>query len=118
MRLRHYILDGLEPIEVYNLMLWARWMEIAGNRRIAMDHVGAVCVSTVFLGTDHSWSDKGPPILFETMMFIEDDGRKGCSSSWGDLQLRAATWEEAITNHELARQEAAELMMLPGHPPE
>jgi hypothetical protein len=40
-----------------------------------------VCVSTVFLGSDHGWGD-GPPVLWETMIFGGDrneDCERYCS---------------------------------------
>lgn len=52
--------------------------------------VGEVCVSTVFLGMDHSYGE-GPPMLFESMIF------------GGPLNLeydRCSTWEAAEKMHE------------------
>lgn len=48
-------------------------------------------VSTVFLGLDHQWGD-GPPLLFETMVFPEDDFAEE------DMD-RYSTWEEAVEGH-------------------
>jgi len=55
---------------------WSQWSENArqipfteGGKVVARDELpGGVCVSTVFLGLDHSFSS-GPPVLFETMIF-------------------------------------------------
>lgn len=52
--IKHYILDGKEPKEV-DLMTWARWMETFENRRIVLDEIGPITVSTVFLGLDHGF---------------------------------------------------------------
>jgi len=49
---------------------WAAVMEDRDYRRVALTEVGGASVSTVWLGSDHNWSDdKGPPIIFETMIF-------------------------------------------------
>ena len=37
--------------------------------RIGLDHVDGIEISTVWLGIDHGFSDQGPPIIFETMIF-------------------------------------------------
>ena len=69
-----YILDEHgDPQPCDDLMEWARWMETA-NRTISNDYDEGdpnrtIRVSTVFLGLDHSFSDDGPPILYETMVF-------------------------------------------------
>lgn len=51
---------------------------------------GAIYVSTVFLGLDHNLMGRGPPLVFETMVF----GPYG-----GDEQWRYSTWEEAEAGH-------------------
>lgn len=87
-----YVLEGKETVEVGSLEEWARRM--AGVDR----HVGftelpsGVVVSTIFLGIDHRHSifGKGPPLLFETMVF------KGGES---EDQYRYSTWEEAEAGH-------------------
>ncbi len=95
MGLEHYILRGHEPVMV-GLLEWAAWMETGGYlRRVAQTYVGNRRVSTVFLGLDHNWTEKGPPILFETMAFSAEDG------NWDDeLCERYATWEEAEAGHQ------------------
>lgn len=62
----YYILDGRKPKRV-PLLRWAAWYETA-NKTIAITEVGNVVVSTIFLGLDHSFG-RGPPVLFETMVF-------------------------------------------------
>lgn len=47
-------------------------------------------VSTIFLPLDHSFSDKGPPVLFETLIF---DG------PLEDTMWRCNYLEEAFTQH-------------------
>lgn len=48
---------------------WGQYMELGGNRRVALDHVDDAEISTVFLGIDHNFFAKDSPILFETMVF-------------------------------------------------
>ena len=65
-----YILDAQgNPIECDDVLEWARWFETATNRRVAYNKIPEGEVSTVFLGLDHSFGDKGPPVLYETMVF-------------------------------------------------
>lgn len=45
-------------------------------------------VSTIFLGMDHAW--RGPPMLFETMVFDDYEDH---------LQWRWSTWDEAMQGH-------------------
>jgi hypothetical protein len=85
-----YILDGHTPVEATSLLEWAEWTEKNREaRRVAIDMIDNVKVSTVFLGLDHNWGD-GPPILFETMIF------GGPSDGFQD---RCSTWEEAEAMH-------------------
>lgn len=65
------------------------------NKIIAQDGIGNKCVSTVFLGLDHSYGGEGPKI-FETMVFDEDHGE----DCW-----RYATWQEALEGHRKACSE-------------
>jgi hypothetical protein len=84
-----YILNGHRPISEPDLMKWARWFETA-DRHVARTMIGDVRVSTVFLGLDHSFDPKGPPLLFETMVFGGPlDGE----------QDRYSTWQEAEKGH-------------------
>lgn len=63
----------------------------ARNRTVNRTDVRGSTVSTVFLVIDHSFSNTGPPILFETMVFGGPlDGE----------QERCATWAEAQAMHE------------------
>jgi hypothetical protein len=95
----HYVLDGRNPVPT-DLMTWARWFETA-DRHVACDYVGPIYVSTVFLGLDHSWG-RGPPLLFETMVFADDDAH--------DLICRRySTWEQAERGHIVALRYARRL---------
>lgn len=65
-----------------------------GGRTVAKDNVmvaGVQCeVSTVFMPIDHSFSDDGPPIVFETMIF---------GGVFNGYQDRYCTWNDAERGH-------------------
>jgi hypothetical protein len=89
-----YILDeNNKPVEA-DLFLWAAWMDNQTNRIVGYTQINSqVEVSTVFLGLDHNFSNEGPPILFETMIF---------GGSCNENQWRWRTWDEAKAGHEFA----------------
>lgn len=89
---KFYILDGKEPVPA-TLDEWARWFGTA-DRHVAKTQIGQYLVSTVCLGLDHNFSDRGPPLLFEAMIF-DLDGRT-------DYQERCSTWKEAEAMHAMA----------------
>ena len=83
-----YRLEGKDPVLCTAEELGV-WME-ENRRTIACDTDGDLCISTVFLGVDHSRSEN--PLLFETMVFKERDPI--------DMQ-RYVTWEEAELGHKI-----------------
>lgn len=85
-----YILDGKTPVPA-DLETWANWYQNA-DRRVAETKVGAVLVSTVFIGLDHNY-DEGEPHIFETMIF---------GGSHHQLCERCSTWEQAEDMHQMA----------------
>lgn len=90
----YYILDGHEPKATTDHLEWANWYEAAsvGDMRRVVEQTQVdehLWVSTVFLGIDHNWGD-GPPLLFETMIFHDGDGRE---------EWRYATWADAQAGH-------------------
>jgi hypothetical protein len=93
MMLGHYILVDQSVVEEPDLIKWAEDFESA-NRIVNQHYVGSYFISTVFLGLDHNFALRGPPKLFETMVFAPDgDGL--------DLQCwRCSTWLEAEAQHE------------------
>lgn len=92
--IRQFILDSNDnPVPCDNLMVWGIWMETAANRKIALDTIGEVKISTVFLGLDHNYSGIGEPILFETMIF---------GGPHDQYQDRYTTKEEALIGHQKA----------------
>jgi len=89
--LRHYVLDNENrPIVCDDLIAWAQWCETASNRTVGLtDVTSEIRVSTVFLGMDHRFPGrpKGPPILFETLVFGGPlDGQGGRYVSWDDAE--------------------------------
>ncbi len=114
----HYILIGQTPVPCEDVLEWGRWLQTA-NRRVRLTRVGPYFVSTVFLGLDHSFGamfgrEAGPPILFETMVYIENprDVEFAAVPEYGieaqtvhfvsdflDIQERCSTWLEAEAQH-------------------
>jgi hypothetical protein len=73
---------------------WSEWL-VSSERHVAETQVGPLWISTVFLGLDHSLSlnsrdDDHMPILFETMIFGDEEDR---------YQTRCCTWDEAEAMH-------------------
>lgn len=83
-----YILKDKKVVACHDLLEWAKWFETA-DRHVADENVGKYRISTVFLGIDHNFLG-GEPILFETMVFSDDED--------GDEE-RYSTWEEAEKGH-------------------
>lgn len=85
-----YILEGHKVVPA-DLATWSKWFEKAGDARtVRKTTIGAVDVSTVFLGLDHNYGEKGPPLIFETMIF---------GGAHDEYQDRCSTWEEAEAMH-------------------
>lgn len=100
--MKYYILRNRKPVTVDDPLEWARRFANMAERRVAEDVIkqpehDPVRVSTVFLGIDHNWSDEGPPLLFETMVF---------GGPLDQTMYRYSTWEEAVAGHKLLTDEA------------
>jgi hypothetical protein len=85
---RYILNEKNEIIPCEDLLEWAKWMSL-DKRKVALDIVGDIKISTIFLGLDHNWGD-GPPILFETMIF---------GGEHDQFQERYNTREEALIRH-------------------
>src|SRR5262245_60327221 len=86
---KHYVLDSENrPVVCDDLIAWAIWFETMSNRTVGLtDVTSGIRVSTIFLGINHRWHDKGPPVLFETMVFGGPlDGDGGRYVSWDDAE--------------------------------
>ena len=92
----HYILDDLGHAQPCpDLLRWGRFMEQPNARTLGDTDVDGVRVSTVFLGLDHNYSGKGPPVLWETMIFGgEHDGWQWRYTSREDAEVghQAVIW--------------------------
>lgn len=97
--IRHYRLEGHEPVPCLDVLDWAAWFETA-ERRVMVTHLDRLCVSTVFVGLDHRYFGKGPPLVFETMVFVGADGL------W---QVRTSTWDQAEAAHKVLATQAVAL---------
>lgn len=96
---QHYILDGHRPVKA-TLDEWASWFGSA-NRHVEQTTTELHWISTVFLGLDHNYSDRGPPLLFESMVFA-NQGEVECDI---DVCWRYASWDDALAGHQaLLRQ--------------
>jgi hypothetical protein len=84
-----YILKDGVPVPCDDLLEWGRWMQTA-KRHVALDWIGDVKVSTVFLGLDHQFAS-GPPLIYETMVF---------GGPLDQNQDRYSTREEAEQGHQ------------------
>lgn len=89
----HYILNDDHSVSPVSLMEWATFFEDRTFRRVGLDELCGVRISTVFLGLDHSFGE-GPPLIFETMVFPEGSDERLC---W-----RYSTWEQAEAGHKEA----------------
>ena len=93
---RYAYLEGHEvvPLDISGrdeaLREWARKFEDTETRRVAVDEVGEVRVSTVFLVINHQHY-AGPPLWFETMVFGGDFDQE---------MDRYPTWESAKAGHD------------------
>jgi hypothetical protein len=82
--------DGRTPVPCPCLLEWAEWLDTA-DRCVAWTGNASKYVSTVFLGLDHRHFGGGPPLVFETILFI--DGRPT-----GEME-RYSSWDDAETGH-------------------
>lgn len=110
-----YILADRRPVPCPSMLEWAQWM-FENEHHVGYTHIGTVRVSTVFIGIDAGLPGRGPPLLFETMIF--DDYGAGRSE-------RCCTWEQAEAQHaaavaiatEQARKADAMLARVVAEPP-
>ena len=97
MNLGLYILKDKLAIPCDSMKEWGRFME-TGDRRVAETMIENVWVSTVFLGLDHNHFG-GEPLLFETMVFLKEEG---ClNSSDVEPMIRTSCWGSAELAHKM-----------------
>jgi hypothetical protein len=81
-----YLLADRQVVACPDTLTWARGIGKL-DRRVAGTLIGPVRVSTVFLGIDHRFGGKGPPLVFETVIFGGiHDGEMWRYSSWDDAE--------------------------------
>ena len=120
--LSHFILNDSRQTERACLLRWALFYEDIDNRRVAETTTKLFWISTVFLGLDHNWG-KGPPILFESMVFTRDEHMHPTLKRMvkDDLeQWRYSSWDDAVAGHEAMvrryqKREADALVRLERH---
>ena len=89
---KHYVLDDNNVPQRATSIEAARFYRLLKRRHVGWEEVGGCLVSTVFLGVDHNFSGRGPPLLFETMLFPGDHhGAVVCQ--------RYSTWDDAFLGH-------------------
>lgn len=94
---RYYVLRGHDVVETNDPLEAALCMENMAARTVrktpfvANDGQTECEVSTVFLSIDHNYTDHGPPIVFETLVF---------GGPMDDSMRRYATWAEAEAGHD------------------
>lgn len=99
-----YVLIAKTPVREPDAARWADWFESA-DRYVRRTRVGPyLTVSTVFLGVDHGHFS-GPPLLFETMVFVHDPHAIPCGGhrldrDFQEIQMRCSTWPEAEAQHQ------------------
>ncbi len=105
---KNYILDGsgnIVPCD--DVMKWSYWYE-KSDRKIDSSVVEDCSISTVFLGLDHNYSGNGDPVLFETMVFVNDKKikRRGKAKEKRDLLFKVDNYtrrycssKEALKGH-------------------
>src|SRR5262245_32019844 len=99
---KHYILDAEHHVIEVDWLTWAHWFEELSNRIVDYTQITSqIEVSTVFLGLDHRFHGKGPPILFETMIF-------GGPEEIDQYQRRYSSWDDAQAGHAAAVRMARE----------
>jgi len=106
----NYILEGHEPKQCDDLGAWAKWYETA-DRRVALDEINDVTVSTVFLGLDHNF-DEGEPILFETMVFggfLDQETER--YSTYAEAETGHAAMVKRVKSHDEEERKMMEYIM-------
>jgi len=98
---RYFLLNDDHSVREVEMMEWALMFSREDRRRIAWTGNKHKFVSTVFLGLDHRFLSNGPPLLFETMAFV-DGGEKWESGEprYESIDcVRYSSWDDAETGH-------------------
>jgi hypothetical protein len=92
-----YILEGRKVVPTQDMDRAAAFYEKPDSRRVASFRIDGIHISTVFLSLNHNWTDEGPPIVFETMVF-DERGEKGADLGT-DWTRRYSTYAQALEGH-------------------
>jgi len=102
--IKYYKLDDQHRIVQCGLMEWATWFE-TGDRIVQHTRFDPdVLVSTVLLPLAHRSGDRGPPLLFETMVF-------GINMEDSDMCWRYSSWDDAETGHKATVRRVKDLLV-------
>jgi hypothetical protein len=98
MRPLWYRLIGRVAVPCNDVRLAGEQLGDLEPRIVGKTYVGVLEISTVFIVLDHSFG-KGPPLIFETVIFDDDDD---------GYRTRSSTWEQAEEQHQIAVAVAVE----------
>lgn len=77
---------------------WASFFHNPATKIVKQEIVDGYLVSTVYIGLDHRFSDDGPPLIYETMIFTPDGSPVGAYCERYHSRLAAkAGHERAVT---------------------
>lgn len=91
-----YYLNDDKTYKPCDLMTWANQLKNM-DVHVAEDVLEGKLISTVWLGLDHNYFG-GKPLLFETMVFDQDD------LGHDHYMARYSSWDEALAGHQDAIQ--------------
>jgi hypothetical protein len=100
MKLRYYYLDAdHHVVEAPDINTWAKYMR---DRRVDYTRINEeVEVITSFVIVDHRFiGSKGPPLVFETMVF---------GGPLDQEQWRYSSWDDAVVGHQMAVKKVREV---------
>ncbi len=89
----HYILDENNKPKKVDVLEAAEWAEKNHPRHVEKTEFGNVLISTVFLMHDHNFSGKGPPTLWETMVFNSPDDDEHMDRYASEEEAREGHWK-------------------------
>jgi len=97
---KFYVLDDDHHVVECDVITWGIFFDRIENRLVAYTEITSETqVSTIFLGVNHRLYGKGPPILFETMIF---------GGPLNEHQWRYSSWDDAQEGHKAAVRKARE----------
>lgn len=100
MDFKYYVLRGHEAEVCDDVLEWSAFFD-SKERQVGLTENEYYSLSTVFLGFNHQHFN-GPPILFETMVFIRDPYMEivPLDQSLDGYCCRYSSWDDAAAGHE------------------